>query len=249
MAVILPSPATARIRVAVVALSAILLAACAPPRVSRIHTTSTSRLSQSATAEVAREPIATLGVLAPAGLQGFSPFLLHAFAAALAEVAPSLRVMSGHDTVNRLNEHGLATEYAELMGGFARNSILDRDRLRRVGSALGARYVFLPGLAELNHNLVDKYEMVGLKIVRNQVTRLRLWLQVWDVQSGHILWESVGETTVVNTVLSLGQATPLDAIAQALWRRMLEEHLVSRKSDLAPSSLPTAGGGADSRLQ
>jgi len=224
-----------------------LVAACAPVRVSHTHTTSTSRLEPPKMAELGHEPVAIFGLRASASLQGVSPFLSHAFVAALAEVTPPIRVSSAHDTVNRLNEQGLAGEYAELMAGFAQSSILDRDRLRRIGSALGSRHVFLPGVAELDHSLVDRFEMAGFKLVRNHVTTLRLWLQLWDAQSGRILWESVGEATVVNPIFSAAQATPLDAIAQALWRRMIQDDLVSRKSERAPSSVSGTSDGAHPR--
>ena len=235
----------ARTRVAVIAVAATLFAACAPARVSQTHTTATSRLTPPQTANLAQAPVATLGLLAPASLQGFSPFLSYGLVAALADVAPSIRAMPAHDTVNRLNEQGLAGEYAELIAGFARSNILDRDRLRRIGSALGSRYVFLPGVAELSHNLFDRFEMGGFKLLRNYVTTLRLWLQLWDVESGHIVWESVGEATVANPILSSVRATPLDAIAQRLWRTMIQDDLVSRTSERAPSSVSgtSEGGG------
>lgn len=149
--------------------------------------------------------------------------------------------------MNLLNEQGLAGDYAELMAGFLRSSILDRDRLRRIGSALGSRYVFLPGIGELDHNLVDKFEMAGFKVIRSQITRLRLWVQLWDAQSGRILWEAIGEATVANPILSAVQATPLDAIAQSLWRRMIQDELVSRKSERSLSSTSGSGNGADPR--
>ena len=236
-----------RIRVAIVALSATLVAGCAPVRVSQSHTTST--LEPPNMTDLAREPVATFGMLAPSGLQGFSPLLSYAFVSALAEVRPPIRVRAAHDTANLLNEQGLAGEYAELMAGFARSRILDRDRLRRIGSVLGSRYVFLPGVAELDHNLVDKFEMVGVKVIRNQITRLRLWLQLWDAEKGRIIWESIGEATVANPVLSTVQATPLDAIARSLWLRMLQDDLISRKSERAPSSVSETGVGADPRRQ
>jgi hypothetical protein len=229
--------------------AAMLVAACAPVRVSQTHTTSTSTLEPPKITEPAREPVATFGLFAPSSLQGFSPFLSHAFASALTEITPPIHVRPARDTVNLLNEGGLAGEYAELMAGFARSSILDRDRMRRIGSALGSRYVFLPGVAELDNYLVDKFEMAGFKLIRNQVTRLRLWLQLWDAQSGRMLWESIGEATVANPILSAVQATPLDAIAQTLWRRMIQEGLVSRKSEHAPSSVSRNDEGDDPRYE
>ena len=198
-------------------------------------------------AELAHERVATLGPLAPASLQGFNPFLSHGLVAALAEVAPPIRASPIHEVTNRLNEHGLAGEYAELIAGFTRSGILDRDRLRRIGSALGTRYVFLPGVAELNQSLVDRFETAGFKLIRNQVTTLRLWLQLWDVQLGRIAWESVGEVTVVNPIVSAVRATPLDVIAQTLWRRMLQDDLVSQRSERAPSPVSATHDDADPR--
>jgi len=231
----------ARARLVIFVLSATLVAACSPARVSQTHTTATSRREPPRLSEITREPVATFGLFAPGSLQGFSPFLAYGLDAALADVSPSLRATSVQDTMNRLNEQGMAGEYAELIAGFARSGILDRDRLGRIGSALGARYVFLPGVAELTHNLLDKFEMAGFKVLRNNVTTLRLWLQLWDVQSGQLLWESVGEATVANPILTSVEATPLDAIAQRLWRRMLQDDLVSRTSERAPPSVsPTS---------
>jgi len=176
-----------RIHVGVIACFAALLAGCAPLYLTRTHTTSTPRPQPPDMVDLAHEPVATLGLLAPASLQGFSPFLSHPLAVALADGAPQIRARPAQETMNRLNEQGLAGAYAELVEGFARSSILDRDRLRRIGSALGSRYVFLPGVAELNHTLVDRFDALGLKMVRNQIITLRLWLQLWDTQSGRML--------------------------------------------------------------
>ena len=82
------------------------------------------------------EPVATLGVVAPANLQGLSPTLSLALAAALAEVSPPIREIPTFETVNRLTDQGLAADYADLLTGFARNGVLERQRLRRIGSKI-----------------------------------------------------------------------------------------------------------------
>ena len=104
------------------------------------------------------------------------------------------------ETLNRLTDKGLASAYADLREGFARNGILDRQRLRRIGLGLGSRYVLLPGLAQFGEEILDKFEAGGLKLFRNRVTTLRLWLQLWDSQTGHIVWESSGEATTATVV-------------------------------------------------
>jgi hypothetical protein len=88
---------------------------------------------------LADKPVATLGLVASANLQGFGPTVSHALATALAEVNPATRQISTLETANRLTDQGLTAEYAELLSGFVRNGILDRQRLRRSGSGLGSR--------------------------------------------------------------------------------------------------------------
>jgi hypothetical protein len=183
-----------------------------------------------AVGELERESVATLGVLAPAGLQGTGPSVSHALVTALREAAPSVRVIPDLETVNLLNEHGLAAEYGELLSGYARSGILERDRLHRIGSALGCRYLLLPGVGALDQVLIDRFEFSGLKLVQRRITTLRLWLQLWDSHTGRMLWESGGEATVATELLRPQRTVPLEGMARRLWLRMLRDGLLERRS-------------------
>jgi hypothetical protein len=125
----------------------------------------------------------------------------------------------------------LATEYADLRAGFARNGMLDRLRLRRIGLGLGSRYVLLPGIAQFDEQILDKYEALGIKLLRTRVTTLRLWLQLWDPQTGHIVWESSGEATTSTVFLSPKQTVALEQIAKKLLVRMIQDGLLESKTE------------------
>ncbi len=189
-----------RIGGALLATVVVLLAGCDPPYLSDTYATSTPKPTSFDTSDLARMPVVVLAFVAPGNLQGFSPTLSHALSGALAEVTPPIREIPTAETLNRLTDKGLATEYADLRAGFARNGMLDRQRLRRIGSGLGSRYVLLPGLAQFDEEILDKFEAAGIKLLRNRVTTLRLWLQLWDSQTGHIVWESSGEVTTASRV-------------------------------------------------
>jgi hypothetical protein len=155
----------------------------------------------------------------------------HALSGALAQVVPPIREIPTNEALNRLTDEGLATEYADLRAGFARNGILDRQLLRRIGGRLGSRYVLLPGVAQFEESIIDKVEAVGIKLVRNRVTTLRLWLQLWDSETGHIVWESSGEATTATVFLSPKQTVALEQIAKRLLVRMIQDGLLESKTE------------------
>ncbi len=170
--------------------------------------------------------MATVAPAAAPGIQGMSPTVSYALTTVLSHVSPPIRTVPMDQMMNRLIDQGLAAEYADMLSGAARGGILDRERLRRIGTALGSRYVLQPGLAEFYQTVLDRFEFGGLKLVRSRLAGLRLWLQLWDAQTGHLLWESTGEVTVLAPVLVQYSTVSLDAIAQNLWSRMIKDDLL-----------------------
>lgn len=210
----------------IVVLAVALLAGCTPIYTWDTNTTSTARPSSFDIGELSHQPVATVGLIAPGGLVGYSAVLSHALVDALAHASPPIRGIPAHKIANALNDQGLAAEYADLLSGFARNGIMERDRLQRIGSALGFRYLLVPGLAEFNHVILDRFEIAGIKVIRNRVTVLRVWLQLWDARTGHIIWESAGEIATASDVVNHARIVPVDEFAERLWRRMIQQDLL-----------------------
>ena len=206
-----------------VAIALALFAGCRPPHTWDAHTTAWPTPASCDLAGMARDGVATLGIVTPAGLQGFAPTLSHALAAALADGSPPIPALSIPDTLNAVNEHGLAAPYADLLAGFGRSGVLERKRLQSLGTAVGCRYVLLPGVAGHDEVLVDRFEITGLKIVRSRITTLRLWLQLWDTRTGRMTCESAGEAKVASELLSADRTVPLEETAQKLWARIIRE--------------------------
>src|SRR5262245_6279325 len=108
--------------------SVLLLAGCTPLFMWDTHVTATPRPEAVGVAELTRGPVATLGLITSAGFQGFSPFLSRALSAAMSEASPSMRGIPSHETVSLINGRGLSAEYSELISGFVRSGILERER-------------------------------------------------------------------------------------------------------------------------
>jgi hypothetical protein len=213
---------------AIAVLLAATLAGCSTPLHSwDVHTSSTPRATSLDPAVLAREPVPSLGLAAPPGLQGFGPVLSRALSEALSQASPPIRGLAAYEVLSRLNEGGLAAEYGDLVAGFARSGILERQGLQRIGEALGAPYVLQPGLAEYSQVVGDKFEAVGFKLLKTRLTTLRVWLQLWDTRTGQIVWESSGEVTVAAQLLTQESAVALYDIAQRLWSRMIQDDLLA----------------------
>ena len=116
--------------------------------------------------------------------------------------------------------------YDTLITGFGRHGILDREQLQKIAPALGARYVLPPGLAAFDQVVGDKFEAFGFKVLKTRLTTLRLWLQLWDTQTGRMLWECSGEITVAAQLLTQESSVSLDDVAERLWSRMIQEDLL-----------------------
>jgi hypothetical protein len=206
--------------------AAALAAGCgAPLHLADDHVTSAARIKALDIRALTCEPVTTLGVVAPGGIQGLTPTIAHALTTTLSKTKPPVRAVPMPETLSRLADNGLAAEYGDLLAGFARTGMLERDRLKRIGGALGSRYVLQPGLAEFTQSLFDKFEFWGIKIVRSRIATLRLWLQIWEAPTGHLLWERTGELTTSVPVFQQATTMSLDDMAQKLWALMLEKDL------------------------
>lgn len=214
----------------ILASAAILLVSCTPVHLSDIRSTSTAKPKSLDVAELARMPLPTFPAVAPPSLQGYSPAVSHALSTALLQVSPPFHEVPPHHSLNRLNEHGLAQDYTEMVSDFARSGIFDRQRLERIGSALGAQYLLQPGIGDFTETLGDRFMLFGWRMVKTRAATLRLWLRLWDTKSGKILWEAAGEATVTSELVEDMPTIPVSTIAQQLWSRMVQEHLLGEKT-------------------
>lgn len=204
-----------------------LLAGCAPLSMTDMHVTATPKPQYFDPGE----RVAALGLVAPSGLQQFAPLFSDALVSALEQAHPPIRALSFQQSGNLMNDRGLALDYGDLVSGFVHSGLLERGRLQRIGAALGVRYVLLPGVAEFDQTVVDRFETIGLKVFRARITTLRLWLQLWDTKTGHNLWEATGEATVVSQLLRVKETVPLNTIATSLWLRMIQNDLLEGQTN------------------
>jgi hypothetical protein len=142
-----------------------------------------------------REPMAILEATTSPGLSGNEIGLALSLKRVVQRMAPTMRLVSPQEAASRMNRQGLASEYARMRLDYAQSNILDRNTLRKIGAALGVRYVFQPRLAAFTQTLYDRWEFpaLNIKVLRTRVSILRLALQLWDTETGDLVWASTAE--------------------------------------------------------
>jgi hypothetical protein len=140
-----------------------------------------------------REPVAIFEAHAPGGLRGNELGLAYYLADILGKVAPNIKVVSPQDTATRINREGLAPEYVRMRTDYEQTNMLEAGALRKLGAAIGARYVFQPRLGSFVQTMTERWKPVDLRIVQTRSSILRLSLQLWDTHTGAPVWGSTAE--------------------------------------------------------
>jgi hypothetical protein len=164
----------------------------------QVRTTSTPLSTSFDPAVLEHESVAVLGALTQPGFRGGEVGLDYMLGQILNTVAPHIRVVSVQHTTSRINQHGLSAEYARMRTDAEQSNILDRDTLRRVGAAIGVRYVFQPRLAAFGQLMTERWKLpvVDVRVMQTRSSTMRLSLQLWDTETGELLWLSVAEETM-----------------------------------------------------
>lgn len=145
-----------------------------------------------------QEPVAVLGALTMPGLRGNEVGLDYMLAEVLHRVAPHLHIVRPQRTISEINQQGLTPEYTQMRTDAEQSHILNRETLRKIGTAIGARYLFQPRLAAFTQTMYDRWTFPAFGVVVSQTrqSNLRMSVQLWDAKTGELLWASMAEGTM-----------------------------------------------------
>ena len=145
-----------------------------------------------------QEPVAIFGALAPPRLLGSETGLDAILTQVLKTVAPSFKVITQQEAASLINRNDLANEYTRMRNEALQSHLLDGGSLKKLGTAIGTRYVFQPKLIEFMQIMKDRWELppIALKVSRIRSSIMRLSLQLWDMQTGELLWTSLAEASL-----------------------------------------------------
>lgn len=195
-----------------------------------VRTNSSQLTDPSAYANLGQEPIAVLTALSPPGLRGSEAGLSESLVAIIKKVSPGWNIIETRRAVSLINEHGLAGEFVRMRADAEQSHVLERDILRKLGAAVGARFVLQPRLAFFSQEFEDRWSVPGfnLRVVQTRESTLRLSLTLWDTLSGELLWNSVAEANLQSEAVTQDPVFFEDAARVALGSMVSD--LLNRKT-------------------
>ncbi|SLM49027.1 protein of unknown function [Nitrospira japonica] len=160
-----------------------------------VRTESTRKPPEFSVAMLKHERVGILEALTSPGLHGNEVGLALSLKRVVERVSPTMVLVPPLEAASRINRAGLTPEYTRMRMDYEQSNILDRDPLKKVGQALGVRYVLQPRLAAFTQTLYDRWKVPALEInvIRIRSSILRLSLQIWDTETGDLVWASTAE--------------------------------------------------------
>ncbi len=152
------------------------------------------------------------------GLRGNEVGLDLMLAQVLHKVAPQIQIVSPQRSMSQINQQGLAAEYTQMRADAEQSHILNRESLKKLGAAMGVRYVFQPRLAAFTQIMYDRWTFpaIGVLVAQVRSSILRMSVQLWNAETGELLWASIAEGTMQSEAVSKDPVYFEDAARVAL---------------------------------
>ncbi len=140
--------------------------------------------------------------------------------------------------LNRVNVAGLAETYAASLEMYDTSGIIPLASIAQLGEAAGARYLAKLSLANFEQSQVERFGVAGFRVLTTNRTRIRLFLEVWDSDTGQIVWYANEELNIASERATEEDLSVRGAATRAITEMMatimtaeddplLEEHAVS----------------------
>lgn len=140
----------------------------------------------------------------------------------LKTLRPQVRVVSLPETLSAVNRNGLAREYRQMFDDYRESGMFPRDSLRRLGEACNARYLVQINLSSFHRDMRERFNLAGFRLLQTQYANVRLYLQVWDSETGSIAWEALEEAQYTFDS-GAEQLVTFRVVAEAAARHMINE--------------------------
>jgi len=161
----------------------------------QFHSTSQVRSISLDSKELTESGIAFLTPTSVTGLEESKQALALAFTETMKSTLPNMRIVPLPESIGTINSAGLAGEYKQMYEDSRLTGIFNKDTLKKISQVTGVRYLAQLKLSGFQQGLQERWGFLGIRLLETQTTSMRLYLQIFDGETGAITWEGSQELT------------------------------------------------------
>jgi hypothetical protein len=139
---------------------------------------------------------AILPGLTPTTYGGLASHVDTSFLLSFRTAAPGSSVLSPGESIARMNAANVAELWQPLAYTYGQSGVMDRERLSRIGKALGVRRVIVPMLGYVVTNAEPQVQPFDITIAVTVWVSVYASVQVWDTERGVLEWSSTASCSV-----------------------------------------------------
>lgn len=115
------------------------------------------------------------------------------FADVFEHTRPDVPLVRLSETLSVLNRGNLTRGYERMLAEASNTGVLDRRVLEQVARHTGMRYLAHLKLAGFEQQSLQRWSLLGVRMVETKRANIRLFLQIWDSTEGSVVWEGTEE--------------------------------------------------------
>ncbi len=140
--------------------------------------------------------LALLPITAGQGQEGYRRPLGDLLNSQIANAVPGGVTLTWQSTMDSLNHHGKVPAYEELIAAYRTTSILNRDRVRELSSALGVRYALYCSLEDFSETSQTSYSAFS-GVSTSKSANVAAHCLLMDLETGDVMQEIAGQANSV----------------------------------------------------
>ena len=133
-----------------------------------------------------------------------------------------LEVLSFTDLANKLNEKGISQKYAEMRRFYGENGMFRKSDLEFLARELGADYLILPCLIDVERWSQGRFSVVGVKFLNTHIINGILAMEIWDARSGRKVFSATTDVTLANERIK-EEPIYMDEAFESAWLGIMKE--------------------------
>lgn len=133
-----------------------------------------------------------------------------------------LEVLSFTDLTNKLNEKGISQRHAEMRRFYEENGMFRKSDLEFLAKEIGADYLILPCLLDIQRRSQGRLSVVGVKFLQTQIISGIMAMEIWNTRTGHKVFSATSDVTLANERIK-EEPIAMEKAFESAWLGIMKE--------------------------